>query len=330
MEGVAMLVKQESFILIFLCSVLLLTGCGKKASDLDDGDGGFRELTQEELDTFTQFIRGWDTYGFLLSEYVNPVEVDLGEVFYSGAGFQNVISEEEITAYLAACDQEELYTDCIKVNRKDAQKLVSEKLGISLTDMDADKMGIYIPEFDAYYHECGDTNYMEFTCVSGLVNGNVYTLEFQADMDRAYTYSHMQTILEKAEGGYRFIANQSLAIASDDPTEISKEKTGEVTEEITDAETAWEYLREAYFSSCELEEIRYDEDFQVVIGRFEMAFGDETEERPCESIVFLDDVEEDCYHFGHYIVFYDGDTVYATQTRGWYQVNRYTGEVSVR
>lgn len=344
--GEYFMIRRKNFIFVMLSLVLLMSGCGAKELEdtqnygqtedgadniaenmidepdmKEDGDEGFRELTQEELDVFTQFIRGWDAYGFLLSEYTNPVEVDLGEVFYSGAGVQQSMSEDEIAAYLTICDQVEMYTDCVKITQKDAEKLVQEKLGISLEDMDADKIGVYIQKFDAYYHECGDTNYTEFTCVSGLVNGNIYTLEFKTDMEWDYIYSDVQTILEKTESGYQFISNQSLAVSLNDSTEIF--------EEVADVETAWEYLKAAYFSESELEEISYDNNFQVVIGRTEMPFGNETINRPCASVIFLDDVEEDYYTFGYYNVFYEGDTVYATQTRGWYQVNRYTGEVSV-
>lgn len=230
------MIRRKNFIFVILSSALLLSGCGanefedtqnykqieEDAGDMDeitvdapeikeDDAEESRELTQEELDTFTQFIRGRDAYGFLLSEYADPVEVDLEQVFYSGAGFQQSMSEEEVAAYLAACNQEEMYTDCVKITQSDAKKLVEEKLGISLEDMDADRIGLYIPEFDAYYHECGDTNYMEYTCVSGTVKGDIYTLEFKADMDWDYIYSDVQTVLEKTESGYRFISNQSLA-----------------------------------------------------------------------------------------------------------------------
>ena len=186
--------------------MLLLSGCGRNEQETE----GFRELTQEELDEFTQFIRRMDAYGFLLSEYTIPDEADLGEVFYSGAGLGEEMSEEEVTAYLTANQQEEMYTDCVKVPREAVEKLVQERLGMNPEDMDMDSIGVYISDFDAYYHECGDTNYLEFTCVSGLVNGNVYTLEFKADLDWDYIYSDVQTILEKTESGYQFISNQSL------------------------------------------------------------------------------------------------------------------------
>lgn len=173
---------------------------------------GFRELTQEEKDEFTEFIQRMDAYGFLMSEYTDPTEVSLGEVFYSGAGLSEELSEEEVNAYLAACDQEEMYTDCVKVPRSDAENLVQERLGCSLDSLDAEQIGVYLPEFDAYYHECGDTNYMLFVCEGGLANGNVYTLEFKLESDLGFTYSfsHVQTILEKTENGYLFISNHSL------------------------------------------------------------------------------------------------------------------------
>lgn len=181
----------------------------------ENADEESREMTQEELDEFTEYARRMDVYGFLMSEYTNPSEVNLEEVFYSGAGFDETMSDEEIDAYLAACNQEELYTDCVKIDRSYAKKLVEEKLGLDLEDFDADKIGIYIPEYDAYYHECGDTNYFHFTCVGGYVNGNIYTLEFTTNEGSEYTYIHVQTVLEKTENGYRFISNKSFADSRD-------------------------------------------------------------------------------------------------------------------
>ena len=177
--------------------------------DEPEGDGGFRELTQDELNEFTEFIHGSDAYGFLLSEYAGPIEVDLGQVFYSGAGLQKEMTSQETDAYIAA-NGGSLETDCIKVEKSDVENLVKERLGVGLDEVTTDGIGLYLPEFAAYYHECGDTNYMQYTCVSGLVNGDVYTLNFKADSD-IYAFSEVQTILQKTDNGYLFIANHSLS-----------------------------------------------------------------------------------------------------------------------
>ena len=241
----------RKILLAYMCSALILSGCGASdkeepsaggvvnaetsdtvQSDADqsavdepdandiapeaemdedepEGDGGFRELTQDELNEFTEFIHGSDAYGFLLSEYAGPIEVDLGQVFYSGAGLQKEMTSQETDAFIAA-NGGSLETDCIKVEKSDVENLVKERLGVGLDEVTTDGIGLYLPEFDAYYHECGDTNYMQYTCVSGLVNGDVYTLNFKADSD-IYAFSEVQTILQKTDNGYMFIANHSLS-----------------------------------------------------------------------------------------------------------------------
>ena len=53
-------------------------------------------------------------------------------------------------------------------------------------------------------------NNMAFTCVDGLANGNVYTVDFVADVDWDWEFSKVRTIMEKTEEGYRFISNTSM------------------------------------------------------------------------------------------------------------------------
>lgn len=169
---------------------------------------GFRELTEEECKFFTEMVQEMDTYGFLMSEYTGPTEVSLAEVFYSGAGLSEEMSEEEKEAYRKACNQEEIYTDCMKIKKSDAEMLIRRKLGCEPEEFDFSQIGVYLPEYDAYYHECGDTNYTQYTCTRGLANGNVFTLDFQADIE--YTDSSVRTVMEKKDGEYLFISNQNL------------------------------------------------------------------------------------------------------------------------
>ena len=129
-------------------------------------------------------------------------------------------------------------------------------------------------------------------------------------------------------------ADTAEAETAEADTEIKdgSKKNPSGSAETIDVETAWQYLKEAYFDTSELNEISYDEDnkLKVVTWRGEMEFSDGEEERPCESVVFFDHQEEDAYIFGNYLVFYDGTDIYGLRTRGWYSVDAYTGEVSSR
>lgn len=99
-------------------------------------------------------------------------------------------------------------------------------------------------------------------------------------------------------------------------------------------EEAWGCLKKNYtfFETAEMEEISYDDrgNMQILIGRGYWSWSDEEFDRLCESLVFYNTEEDSRYLFGHHYVYYEEDeeTVFATQTKGWYAVNYYTGEVS--
>ena len=112
----------------------------------------------------------------------------------------------------------------------------------------------------------------------------------------------------------------------------NESKQTEALEEQIDIETAWQHLKESYFSSSELNEISYDAEnkFKAVIYRGEMEFSSGDKERPFENVVFFDHQEDDDYIFGNYLVFYNGEEIFGLRTRGWYSVNSYTGEVTLK
>lgn len=144
--------KMQKTVLFLLTASLLLTGCGKGDGEKSGGgfaqrqeDGQLREaeddaeeaagenaptegeasktpsgtypreLENRELQDFTIWINQGDdygNYGFLLSEYEKPQDVDLNEVFYAGAGLDvRQLSSEEEAAYLKAVNEEEIYTE---------------------------------------------------------------------------------------------------------------------------------------------------------------------------------------------------------------------------
>ena len=150
--------------ILVICGLLLLTGCKKEeepsnqpeeakqqegqenteqeqyAEESEDKEQGQdsveRELTSEELRKFTQWINQVNNYGFLLSEYTQPQDVDLSQVFYIGAGIENTsLSEEEEAAYLKITGDEEIYTDCTRLTTVRINVVCEKKLGLTLDDM---------------------------------------------------------------------------------------------------------------------------------------------------------------------------------------------------
>lgn len=186
---------------------------GINADGSDEGDSDAEEpvaLSDEELQFFTEFIQNVENYGFLLSAYDAPKDVDLGEVFYSGAGIGEPMSEEEITAYLAAYEQEELYTDCVKIPAQAMEAFLQRKLGVGLEDIPDAFNWRYLQEYDAYYHEAGDTNYASYDCVEGVRQGELYTLRFQTDWLLDDPRSDCETVLRKNGDDYQFVSNRYL------------------------------------------------------------------------------------------------------------------------
>lgn len=168
-------------------------------------------LGVEDLTFFTRFIQDRENYGFLLSEYDRPEDVDLDQVFYSGAGVGESIPPEEVPVYLKAAGQEQLQTDCIKLTTENIEEFVQRKLGIGFQDMSKTlEWWLYAAETDSYYFEAGDTNYMPFACVGGVKEGDTYTLRFAPDSEWNEWEDDRETVLVKAENGYHFLSNHYL------------------------------------------------------------------------------------------------------------------------
>ena len=168
------------------------------------------ELSEDEKAFFTDFIQELENYGFLLSEYDAPEDVNLGEVLYGGAGFGEWIPEEDIPLYLAQTQQEEVYTDCTKMTRQDIEDFLQRKLGVGLEDMSRPLEMVYVDQTDAYYHQAGDTNYVPFACTGGTRQGDTYTLHFTPAADWFTGYGDCETVLVKTGDDYRFISNRAL------------------------------------------------------------------------------------------------------------------------
>ncbi len=186
------------------------------------GNETARSLTEEELQAFTDYINegdGWGNYGFLLSVYDTPADINLNEVFYSGAGIAaKPMSEEEQKEYLAVSGAEEIYTDVVRLEAAKLDEFLLEKTGLSYEEMNHPlKDWLYLEKFDIYCAEHGDTNFVPFTCVAGsTADEKTFTLRFMEDSDyydgeeteNGYRRLERELVVEKNGDGYRFLSNR--------------------------------------------------------------------------------------------------------------------------
>ena len=141
-----------------------------------------RELQRGELQAFMNWIDQEDNsgnYGLLLSEYTNPKNADLNQIFYTGAGMESEpLTDSEKQAYLKLTGLSEISTDMTRLTTGQINGFLEEKLGCTLDEMTGPFDWTYLEETDAWVHQHGDTNYTPFTCVGGQeTEKGIYELE---------------------------------------------------------------------------------------------------------------------------------------------------------
>lgn len=179
-------------------------------------DGTERNLTEEELQQFSDYVNQSENYGFLMSVYDTPADIDLDELFYSGAGMDTErVDDEEIAAYLKETGDEELYTGLTRLTGLQIDTFLQEKTGLSYSQMKHPLTWIYLPEYDAYYWEHGDTNYQSFRCIAGSTeDGENFTLEvvpeagYEGEDQSGYHIIPYETTVKKSATGYQFVSNR--------------------------------------------------------------------------------------------------------------------------
>ena len=137
--------------------------------------GNPHELTAEELQTWGEFLSGVECYGFLMSDYSTPLEADLGQVFYTGAGAGERPEEETLNDYLKANDFEEAYTDVTFIPYDAANQILERRTGYTLEHFKLAGNDIpmyYSDKYKGYFQMAGDTNRIRVECVSGQENAD--------------------------------------------------------------------------------------------------------------------------------------------------------------
>lgn len=211
--------KRKWQIAILLCVCCMLSSGWQKKTELQSAERvrvpekeetESRELTETELQDFAKFFASSSNYGFLLSVYDTPADINLNEVFYNGAGMgQGNASPEEKKAYEQQSEWP-IEFDFQKLTYDQVDGLVREKTGLSYEQMNHKLGWLYLPEYDAFYTQYSDTNYRFFYWLEGNCREEkIYTLRYSPyDNDDGYRQVEYEVVLEKTEEGYQFRSNR--------------------------------------------------------------------------------------------------------------------------
>ena len=170
----------------------------------------------------------------MLSSYKSPEEIDLNELFYSGAGISSgFLTEAEKADYMKASGGTEIYTDVVHLTTAEIDDYLLKKTGLNSAQMKKKLDWVYSAQTDTWYHQAGDTNIRMFDCVGGTVTGDVYTLHMQTgDAETGYRPELYETVLKKSGDSYQFVSNRFMeeeGKIEDQSFEITLAPWGKVT-----------------------------------------------------------------------------------------------------
>lgn len=161
--------------------------------------------TSEQLKKYEKDFNTFGINGFIVSTntYNKPSEIDLEEVFYSGAGFNNEISKEELEEYKKITKYHE--TDMVKITTKQAEELYYNNTGEKLLNLkERLKDWTYIEKYDAYYNEVSDTNFESVSCIEGIMNEEHKIMKIQLSNNRTISVK-----IDYDKGTHYIISNKS-------------------------------------------------------------------------------------------------------------------------
>jgi len=168
-------------------------------------------VAQDELRTIEEYLNNAENYGFVCSNYYDsPSEIGLLWVFQYGAGIgveMNQWAEGEAEAVLKALGWSKFSSPTVKILKEDANALLLEKCGRSLSDWKSVSFP-YVKAYDAYYITVtGEEWCYPITVTGGEVDENGhyiirYTFTYECPTGDMYTVT-----LRKTNKGYQFISN---------------------------------------------------------------------------------------------------------------------------
>ena len=147
---------------------------------------------------------------FLASEYDCPENIDLNDLFYGGSDGRGggTISEEERQLLQDLLYPEEELLDVSRTTAEQMNEILMKYMNITLEDTNKVHLEslYYLPEYDAYYKNAGDTEYSKYEFLAGWTSedGSIVLVYQDALNSIGNIY---QVTLKYVNGSYYFLSN---------------------------------------------------------------------------------------------------------------------------
>ncbi|MCI2049390.1 MAG: hypothetical protein LKJ76_06665 [Lachnospiraceae bacterium] len=143
-------------------------------------------MTQDEVKKVSAALNIKSQYGFLLSEYTDVRDVDLNEIFYSGAGLKEPEDAGKCANFYKSLrleDEDALdQMDYVVLTSSQISSYLKKYTGYTLGQMKTrltdGNNWYYVKKYDSYICWHGDTNAVPITFTEGKRVGNSYALGY--------------------------------------------------------------------------------------------------------------------------------------------------------
>lgn len=171
-------------------------------------------LTGEELAYFNEEYFNGEAYNirnqFLTSLYEKPEDIDLFELFYNGTGLPETMSDDEWQLTGSFDKNGEAICPTVKLSMANIDTVLLENTGLSMEE--TSQIGLdsfqYLPEYDAYYHTHGDTNYRSYVFFyAGERIGDTIRLYCTDGYFGGPSVTTCLTLAEQSDGSYWFVSH---------------------------------------------------------------------------------------------------------------------------
>ena len=146
--------------------------------------GTVSKMDSGKLAELEAYLNEESSYGFLLSSYEQPQEIDLNQVFYAGAGFeQKGITEKERKLLLERMPVKEITMPVNKVREEDVEALLKQKTGLSHEEFlhplgDLEEWA-HIGRYNSWYTLNAETNRKQILCTDAWEQGDQVIIHYQ-------------------------------------------------------------------------------------------------------------------------------------------------------